>query len=372
MTYARARLWLGISGVGVFVILSALTLILLMPHTWFPYSGGPFYADWAAFWVLYLSYALISLPLDIIGGHRLPCVFGRLCFPIPVFLMKWTRGVFVQGFIMTGSAMLLLTAGRNAGRAGAIAAFIGLEFALLLFMNPIARLSGGLSLVRGKDFGSSRRESILSGLDPSFSGGFSGFPGAESIVLPEHWTHTLAPDQIAAQLRRREGILSSGAHLRGMLVAIAWNSSGFALCTLLPGAGVSTVAELVTSIAAFALWSFLGLLVLPSLSRPAVLEADAYALASGVPYETLTRTLVDIDRFQEDEPNRSLRLERIFYPIPSVEARLHALRHPSPAFGAWNAARLALFLSWAGFGVLSRAVHCNSGRPELWVMLPTD
>lgn len=32
----------------------------------------------------------------------------------------------------------------------------------------------------------------------------------------------------------------------------------------------------------------------------------------------------------------------------------------------------AVFLSWAGMGLLSRAVHCNSGRPELWALLPCD
>ncbi len=33
---------------------------------------------------------------------------------------------------------------------------------------------------------------------------------------------------------------------------------------------------------------------------------------------------------------------------------------------------MSLFLSWACFGFLSRAVHCNSGIPELWVLLPCD
>jgi hypothetical protein len=41
-----------------------------------------------------------------------------------------------------------------------------------------------------------------------------------------------------------------------------------------------------------------------------------------------------------------------------------------PRLGAWHAARTTLFLSWAGFGLLSRAVHCNSGRPEPWALPP--
>jgi hypothetical protein len=33
---------------------------------------------------------------------------------------------------------------------------------------------------------------------------------------------------------------------------------------------------------------------------------------------------------------------------------------------------MMLYLSWAGIGGLSRAVHCNVGRPPLWVLLPGD
>ena len=38
----------------------------------------------------------------------------------------------------------------------------------------------------------------------------------------------------------------------------------------------------------------------------------------------------------------------------------------------WHAARMTLYVSWACMGMLVRAVHSNVGRPELWVMLPTD
>jgi len=41
-------------------------------------------------------------------------------------------------------------------------------------------------------------------------------------------------------------------------------------------------------------------------------------------------------------------------------------------WAAWHAARTALYLSWAGVGLLGRAVHCNLGRPEVWVFLPSD
>ena len=78
---------------------------------------------------------------------------------------------------------------------------------------------------------------------------------------------------------------------------------------------------------------------------------------------------------QDDEPDRSAQLESIFHPIPSVRRRIRALTSPQrsdPAGGAWNLARTALYLSHTGLSLLPRAVHCNVGRPELWVYLPTD
>lgn len=64
-------------------------------------------------------------------------------------------------------------------------------------------------------------------------------------------------------------------------------------------------------------------------------------------------------------------LERVFHPVPSVESRLHALDSAARGGAAsWHAARLALYLSGASFGLLSRAVHCNAGGLELRVMRP--
>ncbi|MFT5478921.1 MAG: hypothetical protein ACI8Y8_004293 [Planctomycetota bacterium] len=76
---------------------------------------------------------------------------------------------------------------------------------------------------------------------------------------------------------------------------------------------------------------------------------------------------------QDDEPERSPGLETIFHPVPSVANRMRALTEPVPQKqGAWHLARIALYLSYAGVSLLPRAAHCNVGRPELWVYLPTD
>jgi hypothetical protein len=372
MTYARARLWLGISGVGTLVFLATLAWVYRLSWTFFPFDGSVF-ADTAALWTFYFAFALVSFYFDVMGGYWLPCKFGRLCVNFPVFLMKWLRGVSVQGSCMVASALLILQAGRLAGLWGAVAALLAIQFLLLLLQARLAKLAGGLSPLRDAQLQESGpRVEVWGALDGGFSGGLAGLPGRETVVVPEHWHRALPENALRAELLRRTGILSTGSRTLGVLVAVAWNTAGFILASQVPGAGVTRVAELVQTILGCTLWNFLGLLILPSLSRGGVLAADRWASERGTDFATLYTLIRELDQWQDDEPVRKPWIERIFHPIPSVETRLNALQTGRSASGAWHAARLALFLSWASFGLLSRAVHCNSGRPELWVLLPSD
>lgn len=374
MTYARARLWTGVSGVGAFVVFSLVMYLWQLPATLFPFDGGPLWAEWAALISLFKIYVLIGLPFDFIGGYWLPCKHQRLCLMFPAFLMKWARGVLIQGVVMTGSALLLFEAGRRAGVWAAAAVLFGLHLLLIALQLQLARWTGGMNAGPAPALpGSPRPATLLAGFDGGFTGGFAGLPGLEKLVLPKHWIDAFPEDRLRAVLLRRTGVLATGARWRGLLLASAWNLTGFVVCAHLPGAGVARLWEFVTTLVAMTLWSFLGLLLLPSLSRSAVLAADRYALEHGAGPRALRESIVEIDQLQEDEPRRGRWLERVFHPVPSVENRLRALDSGAPAGAAsWHAARLALYLSWASFGMLSRAVHCNAGRPELWVMYPGD
>jgi len=114
----------------------------------------------------------------------------------------------------------------------------------------------------------------------------------------------------------------------------------------------------------------LGLLVLPTVSRQATYGIDRNVIRRGVPSELLVAMLRKLDQLQDDEPSRPTVIETIFHPVPSIENRNISSDVGSPI--AWHAARMMLFLSWSCLGLLARAVHCNVGRPELWIMLPTD
>ena len=141
----------------------------------------------------------------------------------------------------------------------------------------------------------------------------------------------------------------------------------------MPGSSPGNAAGLVQAALWFTLWSFAGLLTLPSLNRPAVLEVDRFALKQGVPREVLVAAISRLDRLQDDEPERTRGIEWVFHPIPSVNRRIAALDEAEArSIGGWQGARMTLYLSWACFGFLARAVHCNAGRPALWVLFPGD
>ena len=133
------------------------------------------------------------------------------------------------------------------------------------------------------------------------------------------------------------------------------------------------MSGLISALLYFALLSFVWLLVLPRWSREGVFEADRFAYEANVPIHILEATAESIESLHDAEPRRSRRVESVFYPVPCVRRRVAELSLRIRAIrGFWNVARMTLFLSWACGGFLSRAVHCNIGRPELWVMPPVD
>ncbi len=211
---------------------------------------------------------------------------------------------------------------------------------------------------------------VLEHEDPGFTGGVVGLPGQETIVIPHGWLEGLSPQQLATAVARRLLAIDSGGRSRGLAVALAWVVVGFSVSALLPGAGTQSVAQLVTTCCGFTCWTFLGLLVLPTVSRQASYAIDRRVIQLGVAESLLDSTLSTLDRVQDDEPRRPAFIEAIFHPVPSVAKRQQIAN--SSHVGAWHVARMVLFLSWSCMGLLSRAVHCNAGRPELWVMLPTD
>lgn len=370
MTYARARLWLGISSVGTLVVLSALALALDLPGRLLPAAGGPA-VELAALVSCFGMYLLAQLPFDFLGGWLLPRAHGRAAPSPGEFVATWLRGVVVLGAIWTSLALLLLVVARVAGNLAAFGVVALATGWLVVAQARLARLVGGVGPLAGRH--PADGASVWGHADPGFTGGWAGWPGREQHVLPAAWYDQLTPGELAAELARRRAQREGGGRARGVAMAAAFQLAGFALVAFGLRVPLDQLAGVVELALWMTLWSFAGVLLLPSLSRPAVYDADRRALESGIDATTLRSTIDALDRRQDDEPERAPGIEAVFHPIPAARHRAERLGHPGAAgAGTWHAARMALWLGWAGLGLLGRAVHCNCGRPELWVMLPAD
>lgn len=383
MTYARQRLWLGITGVGSTVVFALVAITFDLPHRAIhPYADQSFASALSSIALVWMLHAALLLPVDVIGG----LIVVRERPGVMRWLARWLRGITVQWLWFALAAALLLRTRQQFGMTSALLVFLLLQLVLLSRQGLVAWLVGGLRLVATSPaVGTAAHEAGLSTQrlhevacdDPSFVGGWTG-AAARTLWIPQRWVHELSPEQLSVVMTRRRGVRELGLRRRGILVAMAWNTLGFALSASMPRADLLTAAGFVTVICWFTLWSFLGVLLLPTVSRPAVLAADRWARRNH-DRALIAETITSLDRWQDDEAERGALIATVFHPVPARAARLRALAEngesqemPATKLGAWHATRMMLFLGWSGIGLLSRAVHCNVGRPALWVLLPGD
>jgi len=376
MSYGRSRLMLGMTAVGL-VTLTAAILSVSQVHTLrLPRTNADGSWEFLLLLTVVSVWAALLLPFDFIGGYLLPKRFRRADTGLTDFMLSWVRGTVVQMTLITSMLWCLLQVGQTLGLVAAVSFVVMTQVGLLAFQKHVAASVAHLpmksaKLNRESGVGSGYAESAHT--DSGFTGSIVGLPGFEEVVLPRSWHIKLAPDQLRAELTRRLGAIRSGSRTRGVLLAIAMNTLTFTTCTFFPAAGVSTVSELVSTSLYFTIFSFFWLLVLPKWSREGVFEADRFAFEDGIPFKVIETAAKTIEALHDDTPERSRQLESIFHPVPCVRRRMAELSlRIRSIHGYWNVARLSLFLSWPCGGFLSRAVHCNIGRPELWVLLPTD
>lgn len=393
VSYARKRLRLGIAGVGGSVLLAVLWLVIVatervtLPSDWTPLGrslGTPLDAALATLMV-FVVHAVVMAPLEFLGGARVVRRSPRFS----AWLAAWVRGVAVLGGLLALSAAVFATVGSSftgilatlpfsAFGAALLSAILALT--LLALQGPLARLVAALPHSQPdpqlRAFAAATgvpadRVRVVDASDESFVGGWVGLRNPE-LWVPAHWTEPPRAALLAVQLARRGVQLASGARARGVWGALGWNAVGMlVLATLLPW-GFDEVRTYLVLPAAATLWSFLGVLFLPTPSRAAVYATDR-AVLPAVGHAAVSDAISQLDRWQDDEAERSPRVERIFHPVPSRGNRLRALTAQSErSEGAHQLTRLALFGSIATLGLLGRVVHCNIGRPALWVVYPGD
>ena len=387
-TRAEARLLLGQCNVGTWVVLA------LVMAAWQPFASLHSLDAEVERWGAAIGVMIaIQLGFDIVGGYILPVRYGRRT-PDPIlWAWSWIRGLILHGGATFAIGVLAMAVGRLAGPWAAVAT-------LSLVGGGLVGIQRHLSAwtVAGLSAPDARLRTALgaAGLDPervlvahteerSYVGGWVGPRGMERLIIAQHQVDTLEPALLQAVLVRRRLALSSGARARGVIAALTFNVVGLCIVTaLLPGAGFGSAAALLVTMSGTTLWGFLGLLTLPSVSRSAVHALDCAAAAvidqddPGAGSARVADLVQRLDADQEDEPHRTVVVETIFHPVPTPTRRVaHVSERPvkggAPTQGGcWRVARMALFTSWASLSPLSRAVHCNIGRPELWALLPGD
>lgn len=378
LTYARKRLWLGITGVGTAVVAATAALVAGLPARLLSDAvSQPLPEALRALALPMLAVVGLAVPFDLLGG----AVIVRERPPLGVALARWARGVAVQLVVWTVTAALLLVAARAGGVTAALGAFVLLQLALAQGRLPLARLIAPLPFLPvpprvsqlAQQAGiAPERVRVVDADDAGFVGGWSGIR-PRTLVVPARWL-SLPDAPLLAVLRRRQAIAASGAHRRGVLGAVAWNTLGASVVVALTGAPLGSAAGVLTLAAGMTLWAFAGVLLLPTPSRAAVFAVDALAARAGAA-AALAEALPPLDRWQDDEPHRSAGVEVVFHPVPALGARLARLGAGAGApvaRPAHHLARHALWLGWGTLSPLSRLVHCNVGRPALWAMLPGD
>jgi hypothetical protein len=358
MTYARARLWLGITTVGVMVMGSALLLAFDMPDRLARGWGDDVISDALVLAAAVFVYALVQLPFDLLGGLILPRRFGRLDTLPPTTLRRILLAAVLHAGIIWAIAMLLLAAGNAGGLLGVTIGGLLISIALLASRPALGAVIGNVR--RNSDDPTSMRAP-----DQGFTGGIEGVIRPARIIVPDAWRTELGGTGLSRVLARRQAAIDGGSWIRGRILALTFTTTGIAVAGFTAGSGTLGSPEGIIRLALwFTLWSFIGLLTLPTLSRWAVQQADASLDDDQQDEEALRR----VDRLGDDEPRRPAFVESIFHPVPSVDRRIRKAPPRGPAF--WDVARTALFVSPAGLSLLGRAVHCNCGRPALWVYPP--
>ena len=370
--YPRARLWLGITSVGSIVMVCALG-VMFEADLWFDKIAiGPRYGELEALGWFVAFFILLGLPFDLIGGRFLPLAHGRPVPPLSVFTLALTRGVLIHGVMLFASAVGFMHSLRIGGWPAAIAFFSVGMLLLAATQRFWAKLIGGLREEEDRSPALKRTSGTMASIEDGYAGGITGIPGLERIDLPARWRQEWPAAQIQLALERRRFAVRSGLYLKGLAMAFAWNLAGSAVAGLIIGIPEGRVGEVVEFSFLITLWNFLGLLILPTASRNAVIAMDREMIRQGHAPDALAWLAADCARLQDGEISRNERVETFFHPIPSLEQRWIGLETPANPFAGWNVSRQMLYLSWPLLGMVSRAVHGSVGRPALWVMPPAD
>lgn len=353
---ARRRLALGITNVGFWVLTALGGLRGLLVY-------GTSHVGPGEAWLTLAGAVIVQAGFDVVGGTWLmppphPTI-GR-------FLRGWLPGVCGHTAALAGVGWLSYVSFRLTG--GFVLAIAMATAGLTLARLWLLRLVGGVSKTTADHGGSTTL--VAQADDPAFTGGIAYWGGHARSLLPAAWLQTLPRGELAAEMSRRAWQQAAGLPGRAILLILSWNLLGASVGSWSFGLAQRSPSEALLIHACWmTLWTFGSLLILPSLSRKVVFAADRAALAAGHEPQAW---IAHFPALVGEDGGSGPLVQNIFYPVPSAARRSQELKAPRAAgFIPGSLARGNLYYSWAACTLLGRAVHCNVGRPALWVFPPS-
>lgn len=174
---ARRRLWLGITNVGFWVLLSAAGLYWLS-------NGDTSGLDLPVLGFLSATAIAAQAVFDFIGGALL---MPEPRPTLPAFIQRWSRGALGHTLVLAGVGLLSYTSFRLTG---------GFGLAILLAMTGLAlgrrqllRAMGGVSTRALPD--AAGKIMAAQSSDPAFTGGIVGLGLRAKSLLPANWLASL-------------------------------------------------------------------------------------------------------------------------------------------------------------------------------------
>lgn len=351
---AAQRLRLGIIAVGFWVVASVSGLIWL---------------DWHPQAALSVSEIGLSIGALLIGQTLFDFVGGWLLMPLPRLklrqaLLRWLLGVVGHTLVWMAILSLHLIAFSSFG--GFCVSILVASSGLVFWRRWFLQLLTGVRFKKA-NVGSLSVLTVETG-DPGFTGGLVGLGKRCRPLFPQEWLNRLAPQELAVEGERRQWQLLNRLPRRLFLSLLCWNLSGGSVGSyFLSWAERPMLNALACLVCWMTLWSFLGLLILPMLGHGTVYAADRAVQEIGLDPRPW------LSRFPEligEDGSESLGIQSVFYPIPSAKNRLFHLQKTSSRIVVGNLARHGLYYSLATGTLLGRSVHCNLGRPALWIYPP--
>lgn len=364
MKYLKSRLRISILGQLVILLYVLGTGVLVYTD----FEGiGQWSDSWKGLFTFWGIYLLLLLPFDLMAGYSVPRKYGRYLDSLGKWLLNWSRGVLVlTGLFALHSGALILLGGWAGLKAGTGWVFLWM---LLLtgFRQYLARLVAPFKIRYDSNRG--RLIFYFDTQDRGFTGGITGMPGQESIVMPAYWQEKWKPEVFDLQLSRRHGALNTGSHGFGLFGSIFVHTGLFALCMFLAGEP-GRISSLILTYCLYTLVSSLASIgLMPLLNRRGTYQMDRWVFYKKVDGDIINAAIENSRRLQDDP---GYGLGRALRPTASLAERQAQRKQGKDIKGAWHLASVWYYYAMLTGNFFVRALPPNLGLPSRWIFTPME